>query len=304
VDRLAILFCAMAPAIILLLYGITKARGRWDDAAIWPTFVAGGLCAMFTLLPEFLLDKTLGVDGMRPVPGALTESLVIAAIPEEIAKFIAFLYAEERYSEGARLQDVMTLTLAIAMGFAAIENLGYLAGAGNWQPMALSRAITAVPSHAIDGLIMGALLTATRLDESRWRLWLPLALVLPILLHAGYDFPLLLVAKDRALYGVLPAWLVMSVLAMIGVLYLCNKMRAAARLADRRTQPAEAEPPPSFSPKRAAAAILLVAPLLAAARRLIVGHASVFNAGVVSLLPIILGVDLLCTSPAPARSSV
>lgn len=299
-DRLAILFCAMAPAVVLLLYGIAKAHDRWDDAAAWQTFFVGGVSAVFVLLPELLLNDALAADRMAPLHGAAAEALLIAAIPEETMKFLAVVYAVRRLGDGLPLQDIITLSLAAALGFAAIENLCYLVAPGSWQLLALSRAITAVPSHGLDGLAMGALLSAARLHRAGRHIWMAAALALPVLLHAGYDFPLCLVARDRALYGVLPAWLVMSILATIGILYLSNKVRAAASLRDRRAGRLDARPPPSFTSQQAGAAILLAAPLLAMMKLLIDGQLGIVDAGAIGLMPIILGIDLLCTGRAQA----
>ncbi|HYM02238.1 MAG TPA: PrsW family glutamic-type intramembrane protease [Stellaceae bacterium] len=298
-DRLAILLCAMTPAMILLLYGVAKARGAWNDAVMWQMFSFGGVSAMLALLPETLLTNSIAVDTLSPVRGAAIQALFVAAIPEEAAKLLAFLYVAKRYGEGSRARDIITYALAVALGFAAIENLAYLVAPGEWQTVAWERALTAVPSHGIDGLAMGAFLTAAYSRRGARPLWLAMALVLPILLHAIYDFPLMLVAKNQAMQGVLPAWLLTSFLVTIGILALCNKMRSAAALADRRAPWA---PPaqPAVSPRQAAAAILLVAPLLAGFLWLLIDGFAAIGAAVLGLLPIMLGIDLLLTGGPPA----
>ena len=56
------------------------------------------------------------------------------------------------------------------------------------------------------------------------------ALIVPTLLHALFDFPLMLVVRQPNLAGVLPAWILLEVIVTIGVLWWCNRIRTAAGL--------------------------------------------------------------------------
>ena len=227
-ERCLILVCAMVPSIAFLQYGIARTRVTWGDRVIWEAFCMGGLCAAFAILPELLLKKTLGIGAMVPLHGAATEAFYVAAIPEEFAKLGGVLYVMTRFDARATRYDMIMLSLAMALGFAAIENLLYLTMRAEWPNVALSRALTAVPFHGIVGLAMGAMLTAAERSRRNRNVWLAAAIAVPILLHGGYDFPLLLVGKNHALHGVLPAWLLMSVLAGAAVIYLCNRMWASS----------------------------------------------------------------------------
>src|SRR5258708_14246387 len=122
-HRLGILFCAIVPSLVLLQYGIAKARARWDDWMIWEAFFSGGMATVFVLLPELLLKKAFPVDVMSPVHGAVTQAFVIAAIPEEIAKFAAIFYAFKLYGAGDAWHYVIKTSFSVALGFAAFTNL-------------------------------------------------------------------------------------------------------------------------------------------------------------------------------------
>jgi RsiW-degrading membrane proteinase PrsW (M82 family) len=223
-ERLFILVCAMVPSIAFLQYGIVKARAAWGDPIIWESFCTGGFCAVVVLLPELLLKQTVGTSAMTPLHGAATDALLLAAIPEELTKLGGLLYVITRNGQRTFRYDMIVLSLATALGFAAIENLAYLIKPGEWPVLALGRALTAVPFHGIIGLAMGALLTAAERHQRERNAWLAAAIGVPILLHTGYDFPVLLVARNHALSGVLPAWLLMSTLVGATVIYLCNRM--------------------------------------------------------------------------------
>ena len=286
----------MVPSIVLLQYGIAKARARWDDWTIWEAFFSGGMAVVFVLLPAMLLKKLFPVDVMSPVHGAVTQALVIAAIPEEIAKFAATFYAIKRYGSGEDRHDMITPSFAVALGFAAIENLAYLVAPGEWPLLAAGRAVLAVPMHGLNGLAMGAFLTAAQLHPRQRQIWLTAALAVPILMHAGYDFPLMLVTRNQAFFGVLPAWFLMVLLSTICVLCLRNKVRASA-------QRVYVPPDGSSSPRLTGAALLLLVPILAGITLVSAGDFGILGAAVLSILPAIMGIDLLCTSSkvSPAR---
>jgi RsiW-degrading membrane proteinase PrsW (M82 family) len=288
-HRLGILFCAIVPSLVLLQYGIAKARARWDDRMIWEAFFSGGMATIFVLLPEMLLKKAFPVDVMSPVHGAVTQAFVIAAIPEEIAKFAAIFYAIKRYGSGEDRHDMITLSLAVALGFAAIENLAYLVAPGEWPLLAASRAVLAVPMHGLNGLAMGSFLTAAQLHPRQRQIWLTAALAVPMLLHAGYDFPLMLITRNQAFFGVLPAWFLMVVLSTICVLCLCNKVRASA---EQVYVPLDG----ASSPRLTGAVLVLLVPILAGITLVSAGDFGIVGAAAFSILPAIMGIDLLCTS--------
>ncbi len=85
--------------------------------------------------------------------------------------------------------DWLVYAVAVALGFATIENLLYVFqhGAG----VGILRAFTAVPAHALDGTMMGwRLARAARLTGNAARRERRLSLWEPAAWHAAYDLPL------------------------------------------------------------------------------------------------------------------
>ena len=140
------------------------------------------------------LGHLLPLDRAGPVAEAGVNAVVIAAIPEEAIKFFVLVYLAEKHVDVRRLQDLLVLALAVSLGFATLENFGYVISAGGWKTIAALRAIAAVPGHGIDGLAMGALLIRARLSGRAEDV--RLALIVPIILHAAYDFPLMAAHKE------------------------------------------------------------------------------------------------------------
>src|ERR1700720_2172437 len=147
----------------LLGYGIAKTRSRWTSEAAWQAFFVGAVSALAAVVVEYVLERLLGLGHVAPVRAAAMEALLVASVPEEALKFLVLVAIAERHVDVRRRQDILLLSLAVGLGFAALENLFYVAAPGDWQRVALARAATAVPSHGIDGLAMGAFVTLARL---------------------------------------------------------------------------------------------------------------------------------------------
>src|SRR5581483_2631977 len=83
-HRLAILFFALAPSIVLLQYGVAK---------------------IFVLVPALLMKSVFAIDAMSSIHAAATNALVVAAIPEEAMKLGALFYMIKRHGDDAGRHD-------------------------------------------------------------------------------------------------------------------------------------------------------------------------------------------------------
>jgi RsiW-degrading membrane proteinase PrsW (M82 family) len=290
-ERLAVLAAAITPALVLLGYGVAKGRGSWQNHALWTAFLAGAAVALGPLAGQAWLEDLLQLNQLPPTLDAAGTALLVAAIPEEVAKFLVVIAIAGRWRDARRLQDIIVLSLGAALGFAFVENLAFVTSPGDWQTVALMRASIAVPGHGIDGLTMGALLTLARLNAERKQLFWAAALLLPIALHAAYDFPLLLLEGGTA-----PSWLGVAWLGIIGVsavlaISLTNRVLAATLsrrfAAERRAEMSAA------SLILGGAALFLAGPLLGAALYLLSGGRLPFSGAAPIILPAALGGDLL-----------
>jgi RsiW-degrading membrane proteinase PrsW (M82 family) len=95
--------------------------------------------------------------------------------------------------------DGIVYAVSVSLGFATVENLFYVFSENSMQ-VGLLRAFTAVPGHAIFGVVMGFYLGLARFSEREKGKWLLRAFLVPWLLHGIYDFlimsghPLLILA--------------------------------------------------------------------------------------------------------------
>lgn len=294
-DRLAVFVAAVAPALALLGYGVAKGRGSWHNDALWNAFFAGALCALAAVVCEAVLDSVVPFDTLPPALGAAASALLIAAIPEETLKFVVLVFFAERDVDAKRRQDLIVLALGVALGFAAIENLGYLAVPGDWRSVAVVRATTAVPGHGIDGLAMGALLTAARLGPGRQIPRLALAWAVPVALHWAYDFPPLLLRNGETQQWPGLVWLAVIGLSAVLAIFLCNRILPAAAAADHASG-CDRRPPAAAGPLIAGGAALIAAgPLLAVVLYALEPGELPWSRLTLVVLPLLLGADLLNT---------
>jgi RsiW-degrading membrane proteinase PrsW (M82 family) len=193
---LIILAAAVAPAIIIL-----RIFMRWDrfpepNRVIIITFVWG----MASIVPVVLAGlfffehlESITDPFWRPVAIAFLG----AAIPEELAKFAVLYFYCMRHSAFDEPMDGLVYGMTASLGFAALENIFYLMDAGEgWVSVALVRAFLSVPSHGLDGALMGFFAALARFEPQRAGRWWLLAFLVPMSLHGLYDAPLFLADID------------------------------------------------------------------------------------------------------------
>jgi RsiW-degrading membrane proteinase PrsW (M82 family) len=133
---------------------------------------------MLAAIPVILLGEVLklvGPDGLREgvydtYAAALYMAFVIAALPEELAKFGSVWIFAWRRPEFDERMDGIVYGARAGLGFAAVENVAYLlllpSNLGEYVSIFLGRALLAVPGHAIWGGITGYFAARRRFDRS------------------------------------------------------------------------------------------------------------------------------------------
>lgn len=193
---------AVIPALFLMNYFQKNDRFPEPTRVVWTTFFLG-----IAIIPPIIivaqLFTPLVAAQTNPWLASIYQAFFQAALPEDLAKFcVLFFYCAARTHFNEPM-DGIVYGAAASMGFAAMENVLYVLDGG--LDVALMRALTAVPAHCANGIIMGyfiALFELSRRDATgsrvRWgdMKYLIPAIVIPVLCHTLYDFPLMLLEKD------------------------------------------------------------------------------------------------------------
>lgn len=184
------LAAALLPTFFLVRYFVR------NDAYPEPT----PLIALAFLLGVIIVAPVAWVEyQIRPLVDSFADpyargslrALLVAALPEEGIKFLVVAGICSRWKAFNEPMDGVVYGATASLGFATLENLLFAMHGG--LGVTLVRALTAVPAHACFGAIMGYGI-ARALFSSQPKLrnlfW---ALLAPLLLHALYDMPLLIV---------------------------------------------------------------------------------------------------------------
>jgi RsiW-degrading membrane proteinase PrsW (M82 family) len=191
------LLVAVAPSLLLLSYFYLRDRYEREPLG---HLLAAYLLGAFAMLAAQGLAQTLAdlvSTEWLHTGGELArifDAFVLAGLVEESAKGVVLFAAAYAWREFDEPLDGLIYGVAIALGFAALENLLYVSSRG--LDIAWQRAVFAVPAHALFGGCMGyyagrAKFAPPGADRTwRWLRAIVLALLVPIGFHGAYNFAL------------------------------------------------------------------------------------------------------------------
>jgi protease PrsW len=180
------------------------------------SFLLGVLCAIPAVLLSYTLSRVFPVD-YGNLESVAIHAFIVVALAEELAKFLVLRFYAYRLPEFDEPYDGIVYGVMISLGFAAIENIFYVAEGG--MSVALLRMFTAVPAHASFGIIMGYYFGMAWQDKTFERQYMMRGLLAAVLLHGVYDFFLM-----QQNY---PAFWVFSFLGLAISIKLCLKAMKA-----------------------------------------------------------------------------
>ncbi len=183
-----LLLLASAPVIIILVYVYIRDKYQKEPAGLlFKTLLVGALTTIPILLVETWLSKFMVYfSGLH---ASAFYAFVVAAFTEEFFKFAALYYLIWRHKEFDEKYDGIVYAVFVSLGFALVENIMYVFQYGH--EVAYTRALTAVPVHAILGITMGYYFSLAKFFKKRRTVNFMTALLMPILLHGIYDFILM-----------------------------------------------------------------------------------------------------------------
>jgi RsiW-degrading membrane proteinase PrsW (M82 family) len=235
---------AVAPAVFLLHYVYARDKYEREPLAL---IVRVYLVSFLTVIPAIALElagsAVLEGLGARAVVAAALMAFAVVGAAEEGTKFLFLRWLAFRRPEFNEPYDGIMYAVSVGLGFATIENIGYVFSApdllGRVGLIAV-RALSAVPAHALFGVLMGYYVGRAKFAgherEQHRLLWL--GFLWPAFAHGWYDFPLLVLATEPA-----PGVALLSLLALpvvIGALWVAGVRlirRAQAQSPFKRPSP-------------------------------------------------------------------
>jgi RsiW-degrading membrane proteinase PrsW (M82 family) len=180
---------AIAPSIFLVCYYYKQDLKKPEPKhLVTKIFFLGILFTVPAIILEILFDEIFGLVMRGTIFYDFVKAFVVAAFIEESIKLFVvnrFAYNHVDFDE---VMDGIVYTIMASLGFACMENLIYVVEGG--LIIALVRAITAVPMHAVASGMMGYYIGKAKFSESEQEkkslvykgLWKA------IYIHGVYDF--------------------------------------------------------------------------------------------------------------------
>lgn len=184
---------AVIPGIVLLIYIWKKDSVENEPMQLLlKLFMWGAATVVSAFILEnigfFLVGLVLPTDSMVYLA---IENFLLVALVEEGGKYVIFKWKAWNNREFDHTFDAIVYCVAISLGFATLENVGYLIG--ETIDLAIMRGLFAVPGHMIDAIFMGYYLGIAKYysvygNQKEFKSNMTKGLWVPVLLHGFYDF--------------------------------------------------------------------------------------------------------------------
>lgn len=203
-----LLAAACIPSVVLLVYIYEKDKTEKEPFGLLALLFGLGC---LSCLPAVILENILPMFNIFPegsVAFLFVENYFVVGLAEELSKFLMLFLITRKNKNFNCLFDGVIYAVVVSLGFATLENILYVLQ--NGMGTAVMRAITAVPGHMFDGVLMGYFYTLWHLyancevvekkyfqmglidrlvpSKTSAGAYFALTLIVPIVVHGTYDF--------------------------------------------------------------------------------------------------------------------
>ncbi len=187
-----LILLATAPILIILFYIYYRDKYEKEPfGLLLKSLIVGMLICIPIIFAEQWTSAILDHLLLPHIVKAFCDAFFVASFWEESFKLTAVLLLVWRNRNFNERFDGIVYAVFVSLGFALIENILYVTGNENGLQTGLVRAFTAVPAHAMFGVMMGYHLGLARFVTSKRTLHLFYAFFFPFLFHGLYDFVLM-----------------------------------------------------------------------------------------------------------------
>jgi len=190
-DQIFLLLITIVPALGILFLFVFLDRFVEPKKYIIATFVLG----ILSIGPLIMFDNIILLIKGSPIEyNPFMQAFFDAAFKEELLKFCVLFFFCVRFAEFNEPMDGIVYGTVVSLGFASYENIFYVYGAEGFNislGTAYTRAFSAVPSHAFDGVIMGFFLGRHYFRKHESKINIYFAFLIPFILHGLYDWTLM-----------------------------------------------------------------------------------------------------------------
>jgi protease PrsW len=204
---------SLAPVIVIAIYIYIRDKYEREPVTMLLKGLFLGALATFMVIGVGAILHLL-VPQDSSLVSLLYQSFIVAGLNEEFFKFLPFMlfiWKDRNFNENF---DGIVYAVFISLGFAGVENIFYVIEGGIGT--GIVRAFTAVPAHALFGVVMGYFISKAKFSVPKKRLYLFYALLFAVLLHGTYDAILFMILQP----GMGMAVLLLVLLFILFLLFL------------------------------------------------------------------------------------
>jgi protease PrsW len=186
-----LLALAIAPGLAISLYIFFKDQyNREPRRHLVICFFLGFLSAGIALLLETFFIRLFKSTARESIVNTAILAFLIVAFVEEWSKYImvrTYAFPKPEFDEPF---DGIVYAVMVSMGFATIENIGYVMEHG--YATAILRMFLSVPAHATFAIIMGYQMGKAKFAGRKRTIYLLTGLFYAVFWHGSFDFFLFL----------------------------------------------------------------------------------------------------------------
>jgi protease PrsW len=189
---LSLLALAVAPGAAITIY--IYSRDKYDREPLKPlliSFLLGMVATAPAILIQTLLKPVLFIRFPNfDITYYFLLAFIIVACSEEGSKYVMLRYYAYRHRAFSEPFDGIIYSVMISMGFATLENIGYVLNYG--FTTGLIRMFVSVPSHAAFAVLIGYHVGLAKFDAPNAIKHIVKGFLLAVFFHGAFDFFLLL----------------------------------------------------------------------------------------------------------------
>ena len=211
---------ALLPAIILWIYIFKKDAKPEPKGQIWKAILLGAATVIPIVCMETCVSNFLFGEGGQATSfiSHCADAFLVAAIPEEAFKLLALWVVLRKNPYFDEHFDAIVYSVCVGLGFATVENIGYVVLDDNWASVGLMRAIFSVPGHYAFAVLMGYYYAQYHFVKRSFLNWICI-LAVPVLAHGVYDAIVMNIGIND--------YLVLPIIALL--IFFCVKLHKSCK---------------------------------------------------------------------------
>jgi len=178
---------AVLPALLLMAFIWFKDEKKEPLSRLVIAVCAGiAICVPVVFMEMAVKNFLFGGGEPTTLIGSTIQAFFVAAFPEEGFKLLALWLILRRNPYFDEHFDGIVYAVYVSLGFALVENIGYVASSEAWFSVATSRALLAVPGHYAFAVLMGYYYSTYHFVDRSPKTAVRILLV-PVMAHGVYD---------------------------------------------------------------------------------------------------------------------